>query len=217
MKIYPIVEGHGEVSAVPALLRRLQEESGAYQFEVGKAIRRNRSDFLNQDALAKAIDLVMLQPDCRAILILFDSHDDCPKELGPQVKQWAQKEAGAMPCEVVMACREYEAWFLAAMESLRGRRGILADASSHPTPEGPSGAKEQLEDRMDKGTSYHETLDQAPLTAQFDLAQAYARCRSFRRMIKAFGQLASGMGVALVNWPPIGWQAQATQSPRPKS
>ena len=208
MKIYPIVEGHGEVFAVPALLRRLQEESGAYQFEVGKAIRRKRSEFLNPDALRKAVRLALLQPDCRAILILFDGHDDCPKEKAPEVEQWARTEAGSIPCAVVMAHREYEAWFLASVESLQGYRGIRVDASSYPEPERPSGAKEKLEDQMDKGFSYSETADQVPFTRKFDLASAYARCRSFRRMIKAFGQLVTGMGVNLASWPPPNWQTQ---------
>ena len=38
---------------------------------------------------------------------------------------------------VVLAHREFEAWFLAAIESLRGTGGIRADAESHHDPESP--------------------------------------------------------------------------------
>ena len=46
-----------------------------------------------------------------------------------------------MPCGVVMAQREYEAWFLAAIESLCGQRGIVSDALYPQDPEQVRGAK----------------------------------------------------------------------------
>jgi len=143
---------------------------------------------------------------CAAVLILFDSDDDCPKELAPLVQKWAAEEAHERPCAVVVAHREYEAWFLAAIESLRGKQGILPDAMSHPDPERPRDAKGELEARMPPGRSYSETADQAALTAQFDMAAAYARCRSFRRMISAFGTLAVRLGVTLPQWPAASWR-----------
>lgn len=36
MKIQPVVEGHGEVEAVPILLRRLIDEAGAWRIGVGR-------------------------------------------------------------------------------------------------------------------------------------------------------------------------------------
>lgn len=206
MRIQPIVEGHGEVTAVPVLLRRLIDEAGVYGFEVNRSIRRHRSDFANEDSMRTAVRLALVQDECRAILILFDGDDDCPKKLAPQVEAWAQDEAGPVPCAVVIAHREYEAWFIAGIESLRGRRGILADAISHPAPETPRDAKGQLEDRMEPGLSYSETLDQVALTALFDMSAAYARCRSFRRMVRAFELLVTGIGIELTAWPPAAWQ-----------
>jgi hypothetical protein len=101
-----------------------------------------------------------------------------------------------------MTYREYEAWFLASIESLRGHRGIRADAESHPQPEEPRGAKGQLEQRMAEGKSYHETADQPALTALFDMQPTYARCRSFRHLVKVFGELATANGLILNAWPP---------------
>jgi len=206
MTIQPIVEGHGEVAAVPVLLRRLQAECRAYGLGIGKPIRQHRSQLCQEETLRRAVRLALLQPDCGAILILFDSDDGCPKDLAPPVQRWACDEARDRPCAVVLAHREYEAWFLGAIESLRGKRGILPDAAPHPNPEGPRDAKGELEARMPPGRSYSETADQAALTARFDLATAYARCRSFRRMISAFGSLAARMGVTLPEWPPASWQ-----------
>ena len=145
--------------------------------------------------------LALLQP-CDGILILFDSDDDCPKHLAPRIEGWGKSEAGTVPCFVVMATREYEAWFLAAIESLRGKRGIRPDATSHSDAESPRDAKGQLETRMTPGFSYTPTIDQASLSSLFDLAAAYARCRSFRRMVRAFALIIQGTGTTLANWPP---------------
>ncbi len=98
---------------------------------------------------------------------------------------------------------------MATIESLRGKRGIHEDAEPHPRPEIPRGAKEKLEARMHRGVSYSETADQAALTAQFDLSAAYARCRSFRRMVTGFGRLVKRSGLDLTDWPPRTWRSPA--------
>lgn len=157
--------------------------------------------------MRKAVRLALLQPNCSAILVLFDADGDPPCILGPSTQGWAQAEAGAIPCAVVMAKQEYEAWFLATIESLRGRRGIGPNAVPHPDPESPLGAKEQLEDRMSGSSGYVETADQAALSAVFDLATAHQRCRSFRRMVRAYGLLATSTGTPLAEWPPPAWLA----------
>jgi hypothetical protein len=208
MNIQPIVEGHGEVNAVPELLRRLRNEAHAYQLDVNPPIRKKRSELVEEAQLRRAVLLARKQENCAAILVLFDSDDDCPKTLAPSVQGWAESAAGSVPCAVVMAHREYEAWFLAAIESLRGVRGIRPDAVSHHEPEAPRGAKWHLEQRMARGRSYSETADQAALSARLDLAAVYRRCRSFKRMVRAFGLLALGAGITLPHWPPTAWEGR---------
>ena len=99
--------------------------------------------------------------------MLLDSDSDCPAELGPTIHGWAVEAAGGVPCGVVLAHREYEAWFLAAIESLRGHRGVRIDAEPHPNPENPRGAKEQLELRLQGGAGYMETADQPALSGYY--------------------------------------------------
>ena len=142
------------------------------------------------------------------MLILFDADGDCPRELAPQIEQWACAVAAPCPCAVVIAKEEYEAWFLATVESLRGKRGIRRDAPAHPAPESVRGAKEALEERMVQGQSYMERTDQPALSAQFDMAAAFARCRSFRRMVDVFGRLVAGAGAQLGDWPPPAWSGE---------
>jgi len=203
--IQPIVEGQGEVGAVPELLRRFIQESGEYGLVIGNPIRRKKSELIREEPLRRAVRLALLNRNCKAILILFDSDDSCPKELAPEVEKWAKAEAGRVPCAVVMANREYEAWFLAAMTSLRGKRGIREDAVYDQDPESRRGAKEAVEACMQHGRTYSETADQTPLTATFNMSAAYAKSRSFRKMVKAFGELSTGMGINLSHWPPAAW------------
>ncbi|MBI2833275.1 MAG: DUF4276 family protein [Acidobacteria bacterium] len=205
MIIQPIVEGQGDVAAVPLLLRRLRDEAQAWGLEVGRPHRKRRTQLVNKDSLQSAVQVAGLRDDCTGILVVFDADDDCPKELAPTLEQWALEAAGGRPCAVVMANREYEAWFLASIEALRVRAGILPDANSHPHLEMPRDAKGELERLMPHGASYSASVDQAALTAHLDLEIAYRRCRSFRKLVSAFGALAAAAGVAPAVWPPAGW------------
>ncbi|HEO69917.1 MAG TPA: hypothetical protein ENN80_01540 [Candidatus Hydrogenedentes bacterium] len=64
---------------------------------------------------------------------------------------------------------------------------------------------------MLSGGTYMETVDQAKLSARFDMEQAYCRCRSFRRLVKIFGKLVRDMGIELCAWPPQKWQERPQQ------
>jgi hypothetical protein len=146
---------------------------------------------------------------CDAVLLLFDGDaiSDCPSRQAPEILGWAQAESAGKPCAIVMAYREYEAWFLASIESLRGKRGIRPDAQSHPDPEEPRGAKGRLEECLEEGWSYRETTDQPALSALFDLGPAYRKCRSFRHLVKVFGELITACGSApVIPWPPAEWE-----------
>jgi len=205
MMIQPIVEGQGDLAAVPLLLRRLRDEAQAWGLEVGTPHRKQRTQLVRKDSLQSAVRVAALGENCAAILILFDADDDCPKVLAPTLEKWAREAAGEKPCAVVMANREYEAWFLASIETLRGRAAIQQNASSHPDPETPRDAKGTLERLMTPGASYSPTVDQAALTTHLDLAVTYQRCRSFRKLVRAFGELAVAAGVAPAVWPPRTW------------
>ncbi len=88
MNIQPIVEGDGEVAALPVLLRRLIQTSNAYPLDVNQPIRRTRTDLVREAGVRKAVRLARLRPDCAAILIVFDGDDDCPKDIAPRVQAW---------------------------------------------------------------------------------------------------------------------------------
>jgi len=204
MRIQPIVEGHGDVPSVPILLRRLSSEAHEYGIQINKSIRQSATKLYTQDGIQKAVELARRQ-ECSAILIIVDSNDHCPKEIAPDLAGWARQAAGDIPCAMVIAHREFEAWFLATIESLRNRSGLLANAASEVDPESIRGAKEALERRMAGGQSYFERTDQPALTQAFDMRVAYQKCRSFRKLVKCFGELAIANGINLNPWPPLRW------------
>jgi hypothetical protein len=208
MKVYPIVEGHGEVEAAPVLLRRLLAQADCQNVGVGRPIRRTQSQLRSKEGIQAGVRLALLQPDCAAVLILFDGEDDCPKELATQVRAWARAAAAGTPCDVVVAYREYETWFLAALESLRGKYGIAMDAAAPASPESKRDAKGALEEYMPDDRAYSETGDQPAMSEVFDMGLAHRRNCSFRKLVKAIGQLLTRLRQPLPAWPPAGWQPE---------
>lgn len=202
--LVPVVEGYGEVEAFPKLLSRLLRQARVYDLHVGQAHRRHRSELVNEDKLRRIIEVARSEPGCQGIFVLFDADDDCPKELREKVEPWAVDAARGVPCRLTVPNREFEAWFLAAMESLRGHKGISANATFDAEPEAPRNAKKELERRM-AARVYKERTDQVVLAERFDLAAAHRRSRSFRRMVKVFGEVLVAMGRDLPHWPPADW------------
>lgn len=186
--IVPVVEGHGEEGAVRILIQRVVHllDPQAY-VQVERPIRQPRTALLRSGELERVVQLAAsrVRGD-GGVLVLIDSDDDCPAEFGPALAARAQAARPDVPVGVVLAHREYEAWFLAAASSLAGQRGLPADLQDHPQPETKRGAKEWLGQRMPRG--YSEPLDQPSFTRSFDLTLAL-RTRSFRKCVKEIALL----------------------------
>jgi hypothetical protein len=128
--------------------------------------------------LEKAVGLAALNAGTEGgILVVLDSDEDCPALLGPELLQRARSARADLPSAVILAKREFESWFLAAAESLRGCRRLPEDLLSPDQPEEIPGAKEWLSTRV-LGDAYSPTVDQAALTEALDFALA-RRAASF--------------------------------------
>ena len=192
-----IVEGHGEVAALPALLRRLQQHyrPGAH-VHVPAPIRVPRDRFINREEEFRR-HLLLAAAKCGDegwILVLLDADDDCPAELGASLLARARAGVPHRRVSVVLANREYEAWFIAAAASLHGQRGFAFDPGQAVDAERGRDAKGWLARRM-AAQSYDETRDQAAFTACMDLDQAHAGSRSFRKLCSEWcRQMSLGPG-----------------------
>lgn len=128
-----------------------------------------------------------------AIFVVLDSDDDCPATLGPELLDRARKARSDLAISVVLAKREFEAWFLASARSLRGLRGLAGDLEPPSDPEAIRGAKEWLTAQMKAGRGYVETLDQSALTASMDLLQARAAAPSFDKFFRDVVAIVEGL------------------------
>lgn len=192
--IQPIVEGQGEEKAFPILLRRLIPELGCYMDVGGSPFRSKRTEMVRESDFKRAVQIAAFKPNACAVLVLFDADYDCASTHVPPMLAWAREVAPEMPCGIVMARQEYEAWFLAAIESLRGIRGISLDAVYPQNPEQKRGAKEVVRMFTPKNAPYSPTADQPALSAQFDLKTAYHRASSFRKLVKEVCRLLQELG-----------------------
>lgn len=180
MRLAAIVEGHGEVEAVPILIERILNERapGAAIDILRKPHRVPRGKMLSAE-LARAIELQArrVRPD-GAILVLLDSDDDCAATLGPKLQQAAQAAATDVPIGVVLAVREYESWLVASEVD-----AAIVDLQ----PETLADAKRWLKERWHR---YSPTVDQPKLTARIDLAKA-SSLSSFRKLLRELGRLTN--------------------------
>lgn len=191
--IFPIVEGHGEVEAVPELLRRLARERFQHHYlNVMRPFRLPRGKILRERNLEKAVDFgVRKLSEYRsvgAIFVLLDADDDCPAELGPALLRRVRSMRSSLLSSVVIAKCEYESWFLASAISLRGKASVRPDAVPPPDPEAIRDAKGYLEREIFMLNSrYSETVDQVSLTALMNFDEA-RRCQSFEKLCRDLGK-----------------------------
>lgn len=186
MAIASIVEGDGEVVALPLLLRRMAAElDPGTLVNPLQPIRVRRDKFINKEEEFRR-QLLLAAAKCGDggwILIVLDADDDCPATLGAQLLQRAQAHVPHRRISVVLANREFEAWFIAAAQSLHEVRGFAFDPNEQVDAEVPRDAKGWMKARMQR-RAYSPLLDQPAFTASMDLQQAKENSRSFTKLIK---------------------------------
>lgn len=173
LDVVVVVEGRGEVEAVPVLLRRMAAAVSPGLHLRVRTIRRNRQSVVRSPDFEETIQMAAqrIAPD-GLILVLLDADRDCPAELAPELLQRAIRSRSDRNIRVVLAKCEYEAWFLAAAHSVAGKCNLGASISSPSNPEGVRDAKGWLSARMVSNKRYRPPKDQVSLTACFDLAAA---------------------------------------------
>jgi hypothetical protein len=189
LPIVAIVEGHGEVEAVPILLRRIAAEvfAGTCQFFVRRPpIRYSKGRIASNKggALERLIELAakQLSSPTGLILVLVDADEDLPCELGPRMLQVARTVRSDLRISCVVANVEYETWLAAGAEGLL--EFLNLDPADIPdNPEKQRVGKSWIERRLKSGR-YSETVDQPKLTAHFDIAACRQRSPSFDKLCR---------------------------------
>ena len=173
---YVLVEGQGEVQAVGNLLTRLSANLGI-TFPWSNPIRWK--NLHSEEGLRKGAEFIRSRANVRALIILRDADDDCPKERGPEMANWLRQLKLPFPSSVVLLKPEYEVLFLPCLDLMAGKP--IKDPSGRDRPglkpgtawdrtswEARRGIKEWLSRNYPSNRSYKPTLDQLPMTQMLD-------------------------------------------------
>jgi hypothetical protein len=186
-QIASIVEGHGEVHALPELIRRIAwERFGAY-VQVPRPHRVPRANMIKGPDLDRAVRLQGGRVrGAGGVIILTDSDDANAPELQRHLQAIADS-ADEGQVIAVLAVREYEAWFLAGIQSLRRHQSVRDDAEFDGDPERPRDCKKALEQQMNE--SYDPIRHQVAFNAIMDINAAAARSPSMQCLVDAIGAI----------------------------
>lgn len=207
--IVPVVEGDGEIEAVPLLLRRvLAERCSRHDLDVARPKSAHGRDTLLRD-FERYLRYAAGTSGCCAVLVLLDADNDCAKKRALGLAKKTRGLGLSIPVAIVCAKRQYETWFVASLDTikgrtLKGRQGISSSAQFAGSAEDLKGAKGWLTSNMPRGRAYKETMDQVPLTEYIDLNLACANSRSFRRLCHAVEELVQAMDTGIVIVTPQG-------------
>lgn len=194
-KIVPIVEGHGEVDAVPALLSRALLHFERYDiFAAASLNAHGRGNLTSLNGLERLLEVAYRQPNCAGVLVLLDSEGECPKELAQTLTARIRQHGARFPTVLVLAHTMYEVWFVACASLLAGqtvgnRDAFAGDLQTPLDPETIKDAKSWIDSQMPRSRPYKETEDQVALTRLIDFEVASANSRSFRRLLHAVEEL----------------------------
>jgi hypothetical protein len=215
-KGYLVVEGHGEIEAAQSLVQRLWNDLGLTFLPWA---RPKRGTALNTQAgVLQACELLRSEPDCAAALLLRDEDDGCPATRGPEMAGWVASAELSFPVAVVLAHREFEAWFLPCLHLMAGKEirpglRLAKDAAYKGDPEAKRGVKELLSTWFPPGKAYKPTLDQRAMTQMVDFPTLRsARAPSFGTLENALRFLASPPAGRRV-YPPLKEGAKGAPSP----
>ena len=176
-----IVEGHGDVAAMPVLLSRLVRSLGvnAY-FEIRPAQRVHKDRMIDPVAMGSYLNTAAAQIEGPgAIIIARDADDQAACILGPQILDVARSVRRDRDIIVAVFEREFEAAFVAAARSLGCNTGEA------PSVRDAKGAVRRM-----LGRKYTETVDQAELVRLMDVEQACC-VPSFARLRRKIGSIVT--------------------------
>jgi hypothetical protein len=191
--IASVVEGEGEISALPVLLRRLMYEAQIWDADIQPPFMVDRGRLVRPGGLEAAVEAQARRvPADRpgGILVVIDADDDCPADLGPSLLARATRPDKRTA--VVLANREFEAWFLASAPSLAGRAGLAEHLVVPANSETLRDCKGWLTHHRRDGVRYRPRVDQPALTHEMDLDLARVNSPSFDKLCRDITYLITG-------------------------
>jgi hypothetical protein len=190
-RLLPIVEGHGEIKAVPLLIRRILEAQEIYQVNILPPRR-----YGEYPTVAKNFDncfQAAIKENAPILWIMdFDSKlYECPVQEANNLLNRATKLRPGWPLKIAFFVKEYETLFLIDEAA---SRAVFPDIASNivfpAAPEDIRDAKGWLSQYRPSGMAYKETVHQEKITARLDLDLLRARSPDFVHLERAIVELA---------------------------
>lgn len=191
-RLLPIVEGHGEIPAVPILIRNILTAHDIHDVQPLPAWRHgeypsvvNKFDNIFLHAIKENAPILWIMD--------FDSKDyDCPVKEANALLNKAEALRPGWPIKIAFLVKEYETLFLIDEAATRKVFPDIPSQTSFPeNPENIRGAKGWLSKaRPSPGSAYKETVHQAKITAHLNLNLLRARSADFAHLERAVIELA---------------------------
>lgn len=175
-----VVEGRGEIEALPILLRKRLHQRGLYGDLLGKPVPCNgRGNALRPRGIEGKVAVAAVRPGCRGVVVVLDSEGDPVCELGPDLLVRCETAARGKPMAVCLEASKYEDWLVASAETLE-----LPDLTFDPGRDAAKAIREALHPEKYVKPSWQPTL-----TARMDLTRAAERNGSLARLLRKFDEL----------------------------
>lgn len=184
MKLGLVVEGDGEVAALPILIRRhLHENREIYDIKVARP--KNSKGRGNLDApggVERYTQHAALPNDVCGVLVLCDSDDDMVCEFGPTMHERAASAVPTKPVIATLAVGEFENWIVASSETVGGE--ALPDDTDYENLSAEAVIRGWRSPR-----SYVKPLHQPGYAQSLDFDLVSDRCPSFARLLRCVDEL----------------------------
>ena len=126
------------------------------------------------------------------VIILMDCEDFCPAEKGPELFAKARAVRSDIPIIIALAYREFETWFIVAVESLLNKHSFREGTEAPAAPESLRDAKGWLSHHL-LGLKYDPISHQNLFCRHMDLKIA-RKSHSFNRLYRKFELLINERG-----------------------
>ena len=187
-----IVEGKGDVIAVPLLLRKvLHEKLKNFSFQIiSQPIRAGAIPALRAPGkLEYYLNLACMRKrrkECDCIIVILDCDDDCPRDVAKEFITRALPYAQGFSCPIAFGFikREFESLFLNSIASIATKVSPELDLTKIQTTldlEEVRDAKGLFRKSLQLN-NYKEPKDQTKFVHQLDLTVLHDRSRSYRHV-----------------------------------
>jgi hypothetical protein len=201
MRIGLIVEGHGDVTSLPLLLRSISFHKGIYGFSFPHPMRFGEFNaMMKREKFSNFVQYLNDDDNIDAIIVACDADDVCPVHARQALLERISATVHGIkkPVAVLLFNREYEALLLSQIDIIAERTGLLEMSEENVNKildlsDKVRDAKGLL-DSLIPDFSYKEARDQEKFTAILDMNILEERHRAGRRAANILERLNGGQG-----------------------